>query len=1148
MIKPITINPQPAADFSADTACFGTLTHFQDQSVPNAPLIVTWDWNFGDGTPHAYIANPIHLYSLSGTYSVTLTVTNSNGCIQSKTRNVMVLPSPTASFVYSTNNCSGTPVQFTDQSTATYGYIVKWIWNFGDGTDTTVNLPASPNVSHVYTSGGTYIVTLMVKTADSCTASVSHTITVTSTPLANFDYSAVRCEGMAVQFTDLSQQNGGGIIMNWEWNFGDPGTGTNNTSTLQNPFHIFSNGGTYQVQLIITNTSTCKDTIVKTIGIDNKPFVDFTFDTVCKGDITHFTDASAANTGTITNWLWSFGDGTTSIVQNPVHQYSNSGIFQVILTVTNSAGCSHDTTKLAQIKVKPSAAFSFAETCKGSPTQFHDLSTTTSGVINQWQWDFGDGGSSNIQNPEHTYSNSGIFNVILIVSNSFGCSDSITLPVTIYVTPTAQYSYYNTYCPAGRVDFFDQSTANNTSIISWYWEFEPGSYSNEQNPVYNYSQTNANYPVTLIVTDGNGCRDTIVDTVYVKPAFQLAIQVNDTCLGNPNQFHAINQASADPLHNFTWNFGETGSFTNTSSLKDPQHTYNNPGTYFVTLKAWNSDNCVDSTYKMVTVYPGSIADFSYNPGSFCTDTTVIFTNLSSGNGTNLDSLIYTFGDGTSAIKTAPFSNPDTVGHHYSTFGTYTVTLTAINTNGCRSVKTRQVLVTCMTTSFSLADTIICQNSLLILTDNSTPQSLIKKWYWNFGDGMDTTYFIHSNTIKHHYQQPGLYDIKLVISTTVSGITISDSSNQQVLVKVSPRADFSSVSVCLGDSSKFIDLSDSSTVSIISHYWKFGDQLSGTNDTSTQINPAHKYTHYGNFSPKLIVQNAVGCTDSVIKPVRVHKLPVAAFSAPDLLCSRTYIELTDQSKAGDTTKFSWLWHFGVPNDPGNLSIEQNPLSYYDSEGSYDILLKIQDSFGCKDSITNTINVLPSPISSFLAEENLDGIAGKIRLTNTSTGATTYLWNFGNDKTSTKENPDVLTYEDNGTYIIRLIAKAVNKCTDTTSYKIEILFKGLYVPNALAPLTTDVGTMVFKPIGVGLKEYHVQVFDKWGHLLWESTKLDPGGKPGEYWNGTSQDGNLVPQGTYVWKIFASFIDGTIWQGSDNGKTKGIKKPMGTITLIR
>lgn len=1145
--KSILINPQPVTDFSADTACFGTLTHFQDLTLPNPSIIVIWDWNFGDGTVHSYSANPGHLYAAPGTYSVTLTATNSNGCFQVRTRNVLVLPAPFASFIYSTNNCSGTAVQFTDQSSTPYGYIVQWKWNFGDGNFTTINLPAPTNVTHVYTNGGTYNVTLTVKTADSCTATVTHVINVDFAPDANFSSPAIHCAGMAVQFTDLSQPNGGGTIMNWAWNFGDPGTGTNNNSTLQNPFHVFSNGGTYQVQLIITNTSTCKDTVVKTVVIDNKPLANFAFDTVCKGDITHFTDASVGNTGTITNWLWSFGDGGISTAQNPTHQYVSSGSFQVSLTVTNSAGCSHDTTRMAIVNVKPSAGFSFTGTCKGGITQFSDMSSTSNGIINSWQWDFGDGGSASIQNPPHTYATTGIFNVTLIVSNSSGCSDTLTLPVSINPSPVAAYSYFNTYCPEGRVDFSDQSTATNTSIVSWYWTFEPGYNSGAQNPMYTYTQTNADYPVTLIVTDGHGCADTIVDTVHVKPAFQLAIQNNDTCLGNPNQFHAVNQASGDILHNFFWNFGEPASFTNTSGLKDPLHTYENPGSYFVTLKAWNSDNCMDSVYKMITVYPGSTADFSYNPGSFCTDTTVIFTNLSSGNNAPLDSLIYAFGDGTSAIRTAPFSSPDTVWHHYSAFGTYSVTLTAINTNGCKSIKTKQALVTCMITSFTMADTVICRNSLLTLTDNSTPQSLINKWYWEFGDGLDTTYFTHCNRINHNYLQPGSYNVKLVISTTISGITISDSSTREVLVKISPVANFSSINVCIGDSSKFIDLSDSNNVTILSHYWKFGDQLSGVNDTSTLLNPGHKYTHYGNFNPKLIVLNAVGCVDSVIKPIRVHKIPKAAFISEDLLCSRTYLDFTDQSKPGDTTALSYLWHLGVLNDPENISIEQNPKSYYDNAGDYDILLKIHDYFGCIDSIMHSISILPSPVSSFIPDQNYNGIAGNVLLTNTSTGAFAYYWTFDNGKNSREENPEVQTYKDNGTYTITLIASSDNKCTDTTTYTFDIYFRGLYVPNAFAPMTTHAGSMVFLPKGIGLKEYHLQIFDASGHKLFETQLLDPEGKPSEPWNGKDQSGNLMPQGTYVWTISATFDNDEVWKGSDNGKTKGIKSTSGTVTLI-
>jgi PKD repeat protein len=1144
IIKQIIINANPSADFIFDIACFGSLTHFTDQSVANGGTITSWDWDFGDGSTHSFEQNPDHMYNLAGTFSVTLTVTNSNGCSKFISKSVLVIPAPTAAFTFSTSNCSGVPVQFTDQSFTSSGYIVKWVWDFNDGTIITINFPTSPDVTHVFSNGGNYNVKLTITTSDSCSSFIINPVNITFAPLANFDYPSTRCEGSAVQFTDLSQQNGGGPIMSWNWNFGDPTTGVNNTSTAQNPYHIFSNGGTFQVQLIITNISNCKDTILKPVDINHTPLADFVFDTVCESQFTHFTDSSTAVSGTITGWLWNFGDGGTSTLQNPVHQYLLAGSYTVTLAVTNSAGCIGDTSKQIIVNVTPSASFSFSGNCKGSETQFTDLSSTASGTINGWQWDFGDGGSSTEQNPVHTYTTEGIFDVKLIVMNSSGCSDSIVLPITIFTTPTAQFSYSNTFCPAGRVSFFDQSTAPNTSIVSWYWEFEPGYFSTDQNPIFNYSETDTNYAVKLIVTDGHGCMDTIIDTVYVKPGFQLVIQSNDTCFGNPNQFHAGNVATGDPLHNFHWNFGEPGSSSNTSDLENPEHTYEAPGTYLVRLTAWNSDNCVDSTYREVIVYPGAIADFSYDQGAHCTDTTVIFTNLSNGNGVGIDTLIWTFGDGTKRVIAAPFPVPDTVHHHYQAFGIYPVTIEAVNSNGCRGSKTTEILVTCISTSFSQADTVICQRALLLLTDNSIPVNLIDQWYWDFGDGQDTTYFNQCSTLTHSYQQPGLFYIKLVISTTVNGITISDSSIHPILVKVSPLAGFNASAVCLGDTTKFINLSDSNNVSIISYYWRFGDPLSGTQDTSTLINPAHAYTHFGNFDAKLIIGNEVGCFDSIIKPLIVHKLPVADFSFPSLICSRAKIEFEDQSAIGDTSGLSWVWYFGNPYNPSNISIEQNPTFYYNIEGSYNVLLTVKDLYGCDDSVSKTINVLPSPISSFTVDENVDGISGRVNVFNTSVGSNAYLWNFGNGETSNDENPDMITYEQEGTYIIKLIAWANNECSDTTTYKYELLFKGLYIPNAFAPLTINIGTRYFTPIGVGLKQFNIQVFDVWGHLLWESNELDAKGRPQGHWDGI-YNGKLLPQGTYMWKASGIFSDGTIWEGSDIDK--GSVSTCGTVTLL-
>jgi len=172
-------------------------------------------------------------------------------------------------------------------------------------------------------------------------------------------------------------------------------------------------------------------------------------------------------------------------------------------------------------------------------------------------------------------------------------------------------------------------------------------------------------------------------------------------------------------------------------------------------------------------------------------------------------------------------------------------------------------------------------------------------------------------------------------------------------------------------------------------------------------------------------------------------------------------------------------------------------------------------------------------------------GKIQLQNKSEGADSYYWDFGNGLTSTEENP-IVDYKQDGQYTIMLVASNSFGCLDSTFLPYEMLFKGLYVPNAFIPESEIQGVNVFKTAGINLKEYKIQVFDPWGQVLWESSLLDTFGRPVEAWNGRKANGEIYQSGTYVWKINAIFIDGTIWEGSDIGK--GNYKNMGTVTLIR
>jgi large repetitive protein len=168
-----------------------------------------------------------------------------------------------------------------------------------------------------------------------------------------------------------------------------------------------------------------------------------------------------------------------------------------------------------------------------------------------------------------------------------------------------------------------------------------------------------------------------------------------------------------------------------------------------------------------------------------------------------------------------------------------------------------------------------------------------------------------------------------------------------------------------------------------------------------------------------------------------------------------------------------------------------------------------------------------------------------MNNVSTGAESYQWEFGNGKYSSEENPVALFTED-GTYTIKLISLNQFDCSDTTYYQYELLFKGLYVPNAFSPSGASLGERLFQPKGINLIQYHISVFDIWGHLMWESTELDEHGSPKEGWDGTHK-GTLMPQGNYMWKISAVFVDNSQWEGSDIGVGTSTKT-MGTVTLIR
>jgi PKD repeat protein len=397
-------------------------------------------------------------------------------------------------------------VQFIDSTTNT---PTSWVWSFGDGGTST-----SRNPVHVYSSAGTYTVTLTASNAEgSDTATKSGFITVSSaavTPVALFHSNVTTgTVPTSVQFLDASTNS----PTSWVWSFGD-----GSSSTEQNPVHAYTSAGTYTVTLTATNAGG-SNTVSKTghivVGaVATAPDAAF-LSTVESGSApltVQFVDSSV---NTPTAWVWSFGDGNTSTLQNPSHTYTTEGTYTVTLTVTNTGG-SDTMTKAGYISVtfaEPITSFT-SNVTRGPAPLYVGFTDTSNNTPTSWKWKFGDDATSTDQNPTHKYTEPGKYTVSLTAKNSAG---SNTTKMTDYITITSvgvPVASFTADIRSGTIPFTTQfaDTSSNTPT-SWLWSFGDGSSSTEKNPAHSYAAAGT-YSVSLTATNEAG-NNTNVASNYI---------------------------------------------------------------------------------------------------------------------------------------------------------------------------------------------------------------------------------------------------------------------------------------------------------------------------------------------------------------------------------------------------------------------------------------------------------------------------------------------------------------------------------------------------------------------------------------------------------------------------------------------------------
>ncbi len=828
----VTVNPLPIAGFTASTECLGGPSLFADNSTIPSGSINNWNWNYGDGSTGTGSTSS-HSYTSPGNYVATLIVSSTAGCIDTATASVNVNPVPQARF-NAPEVCEGDSMSFYNTTIINNGIISDIAWDFGDGATSTLSDP-----KHIYQNPGQYVVTLTVGSDQACQDTYTDTVTVNQRPVAAI-LTAASCNGSAATFTDNSTV-GIGSVTGWYWDFGD-GTGSND----QNPLHTYGNSGAYPISLIAISDKGCSDTTSSNTTVFNLPVAAFTTGANCLGNATNFNDASSVPSGTITGWNWDLGDGSTSSAASPSHTYAATGTYPVTLVVTSSTGCTDTVTQSINVYPVPTANFAGSNVCLNDQTAFFDQSQVVGGSAFSFAWTFGDGSTDTSGTPTHTYASAGSYNVTLVVTTPFGCTNTVSKPIQVYDLPTANY-VSGDVCLNSPTLFMDASTISSGTITGWSWNLGDGNSSSAQNPSHFYG-TPGTYPVTLEVTSNFGCKTTVVDSVQIFAQPTPLPTSGTDCVNNSISFADTSSGPDNIITTYDWDFGGG----NTSALANPSYVFTSAGTHTVSLTTTNASGCKATSTVDVTVSPLPIAGFL--PADGCASSSMTFTNTSTIASGTISGYQWNFGDGTG---TSTATNPS---YSYSQPGTYTVTLVATSVEGCTDTITHTVIVHPLpVANFLQISAAGCGPLVVQFTDSSyIATGNVISWFWDFGDGSSST----DQNPSHTYQTSGTYSVTLTV-TSDFGCQNSTTFPNIVTVFPGPTAEFQpdpATQSILHPEFNFINQSTGALM----YHWTFGDGAS-----SIQFEPNHVYADTGNYMVTLWVVNSYGCRDTVQHPVRVE---------------------------------------------------------------------------------------------------------------------------------------------------------------------------------------------------------------------------------------------------------------------------------------
>lgn len=1152
----LEISNPPVANFSwVHNGCINTTVQFNDNTTSTKP-VYRWTWNFGDPSSGAAntstIQNPVHNYSAPGTYQVTYSSISTAGCLSDTIRKQIVInPLATANIAGDISVCQGSaqPNVSFNGVVGTAPFTFTYSINNGANQTITTTSGNSVNLPVSTATPATFTYRLISVTDAAGTAGCSQNqpdtvvIVVRPVPTGTISGNASVCvNDPSPVITFTAAGSNAPYTFTYQINAGANQT---ITTTAGNSVTIpvsTATANSYIYTLISVadgNSTPCIQAQPGNVTVAVNPLPTASVSPpsqVCingASQVVTFTGANATAPYTFTYKLNGGANQTITSTGNTASitvPATVAGVFNYQLVSVQGAGtpaCSQlqSGTTTVTVNSLPVAAFTSGTTgCINKIVNFTDNSTPGAGVINSWTWNFGDPGSgaantASIQNPSHTFTATGLYNVTLIVGTDRGCSSVVLQKsITIFDLPQAGFILPEVCLLDPFAQFTDTSKVGAPQTINgWMWNFgDPGSGVNNTSNVKNAQHTFAavgNYNVRLIVSTNNGCTDTLTQVLTVNGGNPIA----DFMAINPPNFcgndsitiqnkSTITSGSITKVEIYWDNVNsptlfETDDFPVFNKLyrhKYPDFQTPLTRTYSIRYRAYSGGVCVSDRIRNITVNASPKVAFTTIP-NICMNVAPFQLTQASETGGVPGTFLFS-GQGISA---AGVFDPASVGP-----GTYTINYKYTSTQGCvDSAQQSLTVLRAPIANFTLT-TAACESKQVIFRDASSSQDgTLTTWTWNFGDGTAPLVQNTNADVTHIFANAGNYNVTLTV-TTSDGCN-STNTSLPVVVAPLPRPAFSfPASVCLPAAA--VNFTNNSTIAdgtqnSFTYSWDFGDPASGTNNTSTAINPTHIYNGPGPYSIKLFVTSGAGCTgDTTIVMDIIHPQPIADFDfSRASICVGDNVGFIDKSTGADGTVNGWNWSFG----DGGTSLTQNPTQLYAAAQTYDVKLVVTNTQGCtSETATKQFIVYPYPVvdagpDRFVLE------TGSVTLEpNVSGNKLSYLWQpatyLNND---TIERPVSSPLAD---ITYTLIVTNPGGCTGSDMVFVKVL-KGPKIPNTFTPNGDGINETWQIEFLDTYPENRVQVFTRTGQLVFESRGYKTP------WDGTAK-GKSLPTDTYYYII--------------------------------